>query len=176
MQVWQRNHAGGNITTRVVHVTDTLYHASAVDEHERTATLDDRLRPTLDLAQVRADEMARDHFDHACQPHLCDEWHHVPNGVLHGAPYPLPAEAAPEREPNILIVQRGRTAWADFLSRRLGSLVGQVDFAWDRRFGERRQQAARVQADRRQGDRRGRPPAAWQTLHFVLVFSVDPRR
>jgi len=178
MQVWQRNHAGGNITTRVVHVTDTLYHAEAVDERERTATLDDRGRPTLDLAQDRADEMARRHFGHECQPHLCDDWYHVPSGIVHGAPYPMPVEPAPEPEgaTNILIVQRGRTAWADFLRRRLGGLIGQGDFRWDRRFGERRRHATSVATERRHDDRRGDPPTAWRALHFVLVYSVDPRR
>ena len=82
----------------------------------------------------------------------------------------------PERTPNILIVQRGRTAWVDFLRRRLGSIGEQVEFQWDRRFGERRRRAARIVADRRQGDRRGPPPIAWTTQHFVLVYSVDPRR
>ena len=95
MHVWQRNHAGGNITTRVVHVTDTLFHADAVDDRERTATLDDRLRPTLDLAQARADEMTRRHFDHECQPHVCDDWHAVPGGIVDGSPYPCRPTPSP---------------------------------------------------------------------------------
>lgn len=178
MQVWQRNHAGGNITTRVVHVTDTLFHADAFNQRERTATLDDRLRPTLDLAQARADEMVRRHFDHECQPHLCDDWHAVPGGIVHGGTYPMPCDTVPlpEGTVNVLIVQRGRTAWVDFLRRRLGSIGEQVEFQWDRRFGERRRRRARVIDERRTTDRRGPPPVAWSTLHFVLVYSVDPRR
>lgn len=178
MQVWQRNHAGGNISTRVIQVTDALFHAEATGFGERTATLADRLRPTLDLAQARADEMARRHFDHVCQPQLCDEWHLVRGGVTHGAPYPLPTEApAPgDLSGNVLIVQRGRTAWVDFLRRRLGTIGEQVEFLWDRRLGERRRLRAAVHPDRRGRDRRNAPPVAWRTLHFVLVYSTDPRR
>ena len=86
MLIWQRNHVGGNTSTRVIQVTDALFHAEAVDERERIATLDDRLRPSLDLAQVRADEMARRHFGHECQPTRCDKWHAVVGGVRHGEP------------------------------------------------------------------------------------------
>ncbi len=173
MLIWQRNHAGGNISTRVIQVTDATFHAEATDERERTATLDDRLRTTLDLAQARADEMARRHFRHACEPNLCDRWHPIPGAVLHGEPYPLPVETAEPEGANLLVVERGRTAWADFLRRRLGSIGERVHFAWDRRVGERRRGADAVEADRRAGDRRTRPPLAWRTLHFVLVYSAD---
>ena len=174
MLIWQRNHVGGNVSARVIQVTDTMFHAEATDERERTATLEDRWRPTLDLAQVRADEMARRHFRHECQPNLCDKWHLVPGGVRHGEPYPLPIETSPPVETsNLLVVERGRTAWADFLRRRLGSIGEQVNFAWDRRFGERRRGGNAVANDRRASDRRSRPPLAWRTLHFVLVYSVE---
>ncbi len=39
MQIWQRNHAGGNVSTRVILVADAVYHAEATDTHERLATL-----------------------------------------------------------------------------------------------------------------------------------------
>ena len=173
MLIWQRNHAGGNVSTRVIQVTDALFHAEATDEHERTATLDDRLCPTLDLAQARADEMARRHFRHECEPNLCDGWHLIPGGVRHGEPYPLPVDTAEPESANLLVVERGRTAWADFLRRRLGTLGERVQFAWDRRLGERRQRGDAVANDRRAGDRRTRPPLAWRTLHFVLVYSAN---
>jgi len=172
MVIWQRNHAGGNISTRVIQVTDTLFHAEATDERERTATLDDRLRTTLDLAQARADEMARRHFRHDCEANLCDRWHLVPGGVRHGEPYPLPVETHEPESANLLVVERGRTAWADFLRRRLGSIGEQVHVAWDRRVGERRIGGGDVDTDRRAGERRTRPPLAWRTLHFVLVYSA----
>jgi hypothetical protein len=173
MLIWQRNHAGGNISTRVIQVTDALFHAEATDERERTATLEGRLRPTLDLAQARADEMARRHFRHDCDANLCDRWHLIPGGVRHGAPYPLPVEAAEPESANLLVVERGRTAWADFLRQRLGSIGERVHFAWDRRLGERRRRGDAVELDRRAGDRRTRPPLAWRTLHFVLVYSAE---
>jgi len=172
MLIWQRNHAGGNVSTRVIQVTDALFHAEATDERERTATLEDRLRTTLDLAQARADEMARRHFRHDCEANLCDRWHLVPGGVRHGEPYPLPVETAEPETANLLVVERGRTAWADFLRRRLGSIGERVHFAWDRRVGERRRGTDPVEDDRRAGDRRTLPPLAWRTLHFVLVYSA----
>jgi hypothetical protein len=178
MLIWQRNHAGGNISTRVVRVTDTAYHAEATDTRERLATLDDRLRHSLELAEDRADEMARQHFLHQCQPHLCDEWHMVPEGRVHGEAYPL-KRSGPERgfpPDNILIVRRGRTAWADYLGRRLGSVSERVDFLWDRRYGDRRKQADTVPSDRRGSDRRGPAPPAWNNLNFILVYALDPRR
>jgi len=173
MQIWQRNHAGGNISTRVIRVTDATFHAEATDERERTATLEDRLRPTLDLAQARADEMARRHFRHECEPNLCDRWHAIPGAVLHGEPYPLPVEHSEAEHANLLVVERGRTAWADFLRLRLGSIGQRVHFAWDRRIGERRLSKEAVNGDRRAGDRRTRPPLAWRTLHFVLVYAAE---
>lgn len=181
MLIWQRNHAGGNISTRVIQVTDALFHAEATDEHERTATLEDRLRPTLDLAQARADEMVRRRFGHECQPNLCDQWHAIAGGVRHGEPYPLPAETADSTEAsdNLLVVERGRTAWADYLRRRLGSIGQHVQIGWDRRFGERRCRDNAATPERRATDRRGRLPLAWRTLHFVLVSSINalnPRR
>lgn len=178
MHVWQRNHAGGNISTRVVRVTDTMFHAEATDLHESLATLNDRLRHSLELAQARADEMARQHFRHECRAHVCDDWHLVTDAAVHGEPYPLsrPGVAAPEPPDNVLIVRRGRTAWADFLLRRLGTVSEHMQFLWDRRYGERRRQRAPVEADRRSSDRRGPMPPAWNNLNFILVYSLDPRR
>ena len=174
MLIWQRNHAGGNVSTRVIQVTDATFHAEATDERERTATLEDRWRPTLDLAQVRADEMARRHFRHECQPNLCDKWHLIPGSVRHGEPYPLPVETSPSVErANRLVVERGRTAWADFLCRRLGTLGERLEFCWDRRVGERRRRGDTVASERRTSDRRSRPPIAWRTLHFVLVYAAE---
>jgi hypothetical protein len=178
MLIWQRNHAGGNINTRVVRVTDTVYHAEAIDTSERLATLDDRLRHSLELAQARADEMTREHYGHHCQPHLCDEWHLVADGRVHGDAYPL-KRSGPERgfaPDNVLIVRRGRTAWADYLARRLGSVGERVDFLWDRRYGERRRKSAVVPSDRRESDRRGPAPPVWNNLNFILVYALDPRR
>lgn len=178
MRIWQRNHAGGNISTRVVQVTDAVFHAEATDVREVTATLDDRLRHSLELAEARADEMARLHFDHQCQPHLCDDWHVVPDGHVHGGAFPLKKSDAEQGPPdNVLIVRRGRTAWAEYLTRRLGTVGERVEFLWDRRYGERRRQSAPVGADRRaSSDRRGPVPAVWNHLNFILMYSLDPRR
>jgi hypothetical protein len=178
MRIWQRNHAGGNLSARVIEVTDALYHAEAVDAHEQTVTLDDRLRHTLVLAQQRADEMVRRQLDHHCEPALCDEWHPVTERFTHGGRFPLKRsdpvlEGPPE---NLLIIRRGHTAWADYLGRRLGDLSERVDFLWDRRIGERRRNTAPVSTERRTRDRRGLPPPAWNGLNFILVYSLDPRR
>jgi len=175
MHIWQRNHAGGNIYTRVIQVTDTLFHAEAVGSSERLVTLDDRMRVTLDLAQARADEMIRRHLDHECQPHLCDVWHPVRETARHGIPYPITMRGGALSDPSsILIVQRGHTAWVDFLRRRLDSLSADIAFSWDRRFRERRLRRDAIDRDRRGGDRRGSPPVAWQTLHFVLATLDSP--
>ena len=178
MRTWQRNHAGGNLCARVIEVTDTLYHAEAVDSREQTATLDDRARHTLSLAQERADEMVRRHLGHACAPTLCDEWHPTAARLAHGERFPLTRsdpiiEGPPE---NLLIIRRGRTAWADYLGRRLGGLSERVDFVWDRRFGERRRGSGPVTAERRAGDRRGPAPPVWNGQNFILVYSQDPGR
>jgi hypothetical protein len=175
MHIWQRNHAGGNIYTRVIQVTDTLFHAEAVESSECLVTFDDRMRATLDLAQARADEMVRRQLNHECQPHLCDAWHPLGEVVQHGAPYPIGKRGrAPSDPSSILIVQRGRTAWVDFLRRRLDSLSADIAFSWDRRFEQRRRRRDAVDLDRRGSDRRGSPPVAWQTLHFVLTTLDSP--
>lgn len=179
MQIWQRNHAGGNISTRVIRVTDTVFHAEATDLREVLATLNDRLRHSLELAEARADEMAREQFQHQCHPRQCDDWHLVSEAAVHGERYPLTRPGlppTPEPPDNVLVVRRGRTAWADFLLRRLGTVSEHVQFLWDRRYGERRRQRASVEADRRGSDRRGPMPPVWNNLNFILVYSLDPRR
>lgn len=176
MRIWQRNHGGGNICSRVIEITDTAYHAEVTGGDERLATLDDRLRHSLDLAEARADEMVRHHFDHECRSHLCDRWHLVPTRA-HGESFPL-MKADPEHGPpeHILIVRRSRTAWADYLAGRLGNVGERVESLWDRRYGERRRGAVEVESDRRGNDRRGRAPRVWNRLNFILVYSLDVQR
>ena len=176
MRIWQRNHGGGNICSRVIEVTDAAYHAEATGTDERLATLDDRLRHSLELAEARADDMARRHFDHECRGHQCDRWHPVPASG-HGESFPLPrAELELGSPDHLLIVRRSRTAWVDYLAQRLGTLGARVEAQWDRRYGERRTRAVDVESDRRGPDRRGRPPRIWNRLNFILVSSIDAGR
>jgi hypothetical protein len=177
MRIWQRNHAGGNINGRVIEVTDAVYHAEAVDLEETTATLEDRVRHSLVLAEARADEMARELFHHDCREQHCDGWHLAAEGAAHGERYPLqrPDAAGGGQPENLVIVQRGRTAWADFLLRRLGSVSEHLEVCWDRRYGDRRRQAQPIELERRNGDRRKVAPPAWNNLNFILVPTLEPR-
>src|SRR3972149_6399042 len=97
MRIWQRNPLAGDISARVIEVGPDLFHAEASDTRERSATLEDRLRPSLDLAQARADEMARQVLGHVCQLHVCDEWHLVRERLEHATPYPIAGSATPDR-------------------------------------------------------------------------------
>lgn len=68
------------------------------------------------------------------------------------------------RDSKLVIVRRGHFATYELLTRAFADDPS-VEIIWDRRIGERRQSADRIEG----GERRRVPPAQWSQMNYMIA-------